>query len=544
MPRRPFPGEKGLLMPPTDTTPPAPPAEESARAQTKPAVRAPQAVRLPRSTRTAAPVRAARVRFRRAVTLMLMTLVLPGSAQLVAGNRRVGRIALRIWLVLVATLVVLALAGMTWNGLVIQLGLNLEVLAVVRLVLIALAVGWAALFVDAWRIGEPMTLVRNQRLVVVGINGALCLSVAGTLLFGAHLVGSTRDMVQAVAGDGPVTEAEAGRYNVLLLGADAGKGRVGLRTDSMTLASIDEETGETVLISLPRNMAKFPFADGSVMAREFPDGFDCDGCYLNGVTTWATDNADLFGASGDVSDARLEEIGMEATLSAVEGITDLDVNYWAMVDMRGFETLIDAVGGVEMDVRSRIPIGGVGSPVYGYIEPGVQTLSGYEALWFSRSREDSDDYSRMARQKCVMGAMLQQLDPATLLRRYGDIAAAGSAMVETSIPASELDRFADLALKAKDHPMSSVSIVPPAVNTGDPDMDVVHTMIDDAIARAEGETPAAPEPTTDEAAADVADTEEAAPAEAATETPVTGGSLGSRDEGYVANDTADLASSC
>jgi len=228
----------------------------------------------------------------------------------------------------------------------------------------------------------------------------------------------------------------------------------------------------------------------------------------------------------------------------VEGITDLDVNYWAMVDMRGFETLIDAVGGVEMDVRSRIPIGGVGSPVYGYIEPGVQTLSGYEALWFSRSREDSDDYSRMARQKCVMGAMLQQLDPATLLRRYGDIAAAGSAMVETSIPASELDRFADLALKAKDHPMSSVSIVPPAVNTGDPDMDVVHTMIDDAIARAEGETPAAPEPTTDEAAADVADTEEAAPAEAATETPVTGGSLGSRDEGYVANDTADLASSC
>lgn len=544
-------------MQPTDPTSPAHPAEEAARPTAKSAVRAPQAVRVPRPARPArsgAPQRAARVRFRRAVTLMLMTLVLPGSAQLVAGNRRVGRIALRIWLGLVATLVVAALAGLTWNGLVIQLGLNLEVLAVVRLVLIALAIGWAALFVDAWRIGEPLTLVRNQRMVVVGINGALCLSVAGTLLFGAHLVGSTREMVQAVSGDGPVTEAEAGRYNVLLLGADAGEGRVGLRTDSMTLASIDEESGETVLVSLPRNMAKFPFAPGSVMAREFPDGFDCDGCYLNGVTTWATDNADLFGATGDVSDERLEEIGMEATISAVEGITDLDVNYWAMVDMRGFETLIDAVGGVEMDVRSRIPIGGVGSPVYGYIEPGVQTLSGYEALWFARSREDSDDYSRMARQKCVMGAMLQQLDPATLLRRYGDIAAAGSAMVETSIPASELDRFADLALKAKNHPMSTVSIVPPAVNTGDPDMDVVHEMIDAAVARAEGETP---EPATDQAAADADDTsgdasggtdaagdDTSGGGEAADEAPVTGGSLGSRDDGYVANDTADLASSC
>jgi hypothetical protein len=51
--------------------------------------------------------RAQRVRFRRAVTLMLMTFVLPGSAQLVSGNRRVGRIALRTWL----TVLVLGLVG-------------------------------------------------------------------------------------------------------------------------------------------------------------------------------------------------------------------------------------------------------------------------------------------------------------------------------------------------------------------------------------------------------------------------------------------------
>ena len=42
--------------------------------------------------------RAARVRFRRALALMAMTLVAPGSAQLVAGNRKIGRIALRVWL--------------------------------------------------------------------------------------------------------------------------------------------------------------------------------------------------------------------------------------------------------------------------------------------------------------------------------------------------------------------------------------------------------------------------------------------------------------
>ena len=46
--------------------------------------------------------RAARVRFRRALSLMVMTLVAPGSAQLAAGNRRVGLIALRIWVGLLA----------------------------------------------------------------------------------------------------------------------------------------------------------------------------------------------------------------------------------------------------------------------------------------------------------------------------------------------------------------------------------------------------------------------------------------------------------
>ncbi|WP_277498654.1 MULTISPECIES: LCP family protein [unclassified Nocardioides] len=476
-----------------------------------------------------------------------MTLVLPGSAQLVAGDRRVGRFALRVWLGLVGVVALVALVSLVWDGFAFSLALNTDVLGVLRLLLIALALGWAALFVDAWRLGEPMTLQRNRRLVAVGVNGVLCFSVVGSLLFGAHIVGAGQGAIQTVFGEGEATEATGGRYNVLLLGADAGDGRVGLRTDSMTLASIDEQSGETVLVSLPRNLANFPFAPGSVMDEQFPDGFDCEGCYLNGVTTWATDHPDLFGASSSASEDELFEIGMDATLSAVEGVTDLDVNYWAMVDMGGFERLVDAVGGVEMNVRSRIPIGGVGSPVYGYIEPGVQQLDGYQALWFSRSREDSDDYSRMARQKCVMSAMLQQLDPATLVSRFGEIAAAGSAMLETSIPRSELDTFVDLALKARSEPIATVSIVPPAVDTANPDMAVVHRMIDDAVGRSSATADSAAEAAAEaeaSAAATEAATESDAEAEVEGEPTVTGGSLGSRDDGYTANETTDLGSSC
>src|SRR6476469_7918928 len=66
----------------------------------------------PASARSSADDRAAHVRFRRAVALMLMTLVLPGSAQLVAGNPRVGRAAMRAWYVLVLTTVVVAVAAL------------------------------------------------------------------------------------------------------------------------------------------------------------------------------------------------------------------------------------------------------------------------------------------------------------------------------------------------------------------------------------------------------------------------------------------------
>ena len=98
---------------------------------------------------------------------------------------------------------------------------------------------------------------------------------------------------------------------MLLLGGDSGAGRWGLRPDSMTIASIDADSGRTVLIGLPRNMANFPFAEGSVMDEQFPDGFDCDGCYLNGVSTWAGDNTELFGKS--------KNPGIDATIDGDRG---------------------------------------------------------------------------------------------------------------------------------------------------------------------------------------------------------------------------------
>jgi LCP family protein required for cell wall assembly len=501
--------------------------------------------------------RAQRVRFRRAVTLMLMTLVLPGSAQLVSGKRRVGRIALWTWLTLLVVGVLAAVTSYFWHGLAFWAGTSTVLLQVLRVGLMALAVGWAYLFVDAWRLGQPLTLQRQHRLAVVGVNGFLCFSVAGALLFGAHVIGVQRDFMLSMFGDGKAVGAHHGRYNVLLMGGDAGAGRWGLRPDSMTVASIDAETGKTLLISLPRNMQNFPFPEGSVMGKQFPNGFDEEGMYLNGLATWALDHAELFKGS--------KHPGVDATIEGVEGITGLEMNYWAMVNLEGFKDLVDAVGGVELNVRQRIPVGLPHDSFFRYIEPGTRTLDGMDTLWFARARHDSDDYSRMARQKCVMSAMLQQVSPQVALRNFEKIAGASSAMVSTNVPRGEVDRFVDLALKAKSQKIATLSLVPPMVNTADPDIEEVHAKVAAAIAKAEGRAPETPAATTPETTAEAAEGESAettapaaespAPEQGAASTPaapatpsappaVTGGSVGSLSTGYAANQSEDLGAVC
>jgi LCP family protein required for cell wall assembly len=424
----------------------------------------------------------ARIQFRRALTLTAMTLVMPGSAQLVMGNKKVGRISLRIWLGFLATGVVLLVISLTSRTGLFSLLTNSTLLTLGRWILIAGAVAWVALMIDAWRLGRPLEMARRHRLWMTGLNSVLCFVTAGAMFFAAHMVSTSQSFVGTVFSASTTSAPESGRYNVLLLGGDSGPDRTGVRPDSLTVASIDKDTGRTVLIGLPRNLEDVPFKPGTVMDKEFPNGFDCEGCYLNSVNTWANDHADRYGEKSP---------GIKATMDAVEEITGLKLNYYAMVNMKGFAKLIDAVGGVTLNVRERTAIGGIGSPVRGYIEAGKQKVTGDQALWYSRSRVLNNDFSRMGRQKCVINAMVQQMSPQKVLLNVGKIAKSGKELLSTDIPQKDLDVFMDLALKAKSQKISTVSLVPPVIFTGNPDYVKVRDMIGSAIDDAEGTNAAA-----------------------------------------------------
>jgi len=421
---------------------------------------------------------------RRGVVLVLMSLIVPGSAQVAAGNKKLGRVALSCWLTMIGLLVVLGVALLVAHGPVIGFLAGSIVLGVLAWAVVVIGLAWIALLVDAWRIANPGHMSWPGRIVSGVIAFALAV-VLGTVSWGAHTVlNASAQFVGDVFVGGGSAQLEKGRLNVLLLGGDAGADRVGLRPDSITVASIDMQTGRTVLFGLPRNLQWAPFPADSPLHALYPDGYWCktQECLLNAIYTEATNHKKLFPG--------VKNPGVEATLGAVEEILGLKINYWAMIDLKGFQQLIDAVGGITLDIAYRVPIGSKSGKkgVYGYIEPGKGVhLDGFHALWFARSREGADDYQRMVRQKCVMNAMVKQLNPTTVLTKFEKIAQAGKQVVATDLPSSEIGTMIDLAAKVKDLPMASVSFTPPLITPAKPDFpkirEIVQQAIDDSAAK-------------------------------------------------------------
>ncbi len=430
------------------------------------------------------------VRTKRAFVLILLTLFVPGSAQLVAGDRKLGRTALRVTLCAWAAIVLALLLLLFNRPLLINVITNQFASLVIILVLVALAIGWAVLFINTLRLIRPVLLVRGAR-PGVGIALVLALVISsGSLGYAAYLLNVGRNAIGSIFSSGPAIDPVDGRYNFLMMGGDAGDDRTGRRPDSLSVLSVDAKTGQTAIVSIPRNFQNAQFSEGSPMRSVYPDGYNCgDECLINAINTEVTNQyADLYPGVADP--------GAQATMEAVSGTLGMPIQAYVLVDMEGFSTLIDAMGGIRIKAGGWVPMSGYfdeatkthGMPL-GWIPAGEQTLNGDQALWYGRSREYVDDYARIQRQQCVQQAMLKQLDPATLLAKFEDIAKAGTKVVESNISSSQLGSFVDLAMKAKGKEAKRLTLGPPDFDASFstvPDFDQIHERVDQLLASASG----------------------------------------------------------
>lgn len=421
---------------------------------------------------------------RRGWWLVLCGFLLPGSAQIVAGNRRLGRIGLVATLTMWALALLALISWFAWRSALLTVVGNGITLLVLEIIVIAYAVLWLVLGFDTFRLTKLGRIHGRGRWAVAILALAAIAIPVGTAAYTANVLGASRGLVNSLFNAaGPAQDPVDGHYTFLVLGGDSGDGRDGLRADSIAVVTVNADSGAATMIGIPRNLMNAPFPEGSPMRQHWPNGFDCgnSNCMINAAYTYGMNNPELY----PDAEARGSNPGIEATRDAVAGVTGLTIQFYVIIDMHGFQDMVNALGGVEIDVQRPIPIGATGTPVRGWIEPGVQRLNGYDALWYARSRADSSDYDRMGRQREVMEAMVRQFTPQTLLTSYSDIAAAGSDLFETDVPQSMIGYFAELANKTRVLPMEQLELVPPLVISENPDFDLVHGEVDAAMARSQ-----------------------------------------------------------
>jgi polyisoprenyl-teichoic acid--peptidoglycan teichoic acid transferase len=191
-------------------------------------------------------------------------------------------------------------------------------------------------------------------------------------------------------------ETPEGPLNVLVLGVDERPGSevegTGSRTDTIMLVQVVPETGDVKLLSVPRDLL-----------------------------------VEIGPGTQDRINAAYSYGGIEQTMSALQGYARVPIEHYAVVDFEGFKDVINAMGGVEMDVEDEIP------PKYG-IKDGIQTLNGAQALFYARYRKtDGGDLDRIDRQQRLMAALRSKALGWDTMTKLPEISRVMNRNVETNL---------------------------------------------------------------------------------------------------------------
>jgi LCP family protein required for cell wall assembly len=247
----------------------------------------------------------------------------------------------------------------------------------------------------------------------------------------------------------------------------------------MIVVSIDPRTSRAAVFSIPRNLQQVPMPPGAATELETFPGI------LNALWGYAETHPELYPESTTP--------GPTALKAAIGNLLGLEIDYYAAVDLRGFVEVVDALGGVTVDVQRYVYDAGVSSAFEGEewtpieLSPGRHELDGRHALAYVRTRWATSDYDRMQRQRCLVRSLAAQANAPKLLRGFPKLASAIKKFVETDIPLKALPDLVELVSELDTRHMVGVSFVPPRFSTVYPDVEEMRATVQDALRRRSGE---------------------------------------------------------
>jgi polyisoprenyl-teichoic acid--peptidoglycan teichoic acid transferase len=242
----------------------------------------------------------------------------------------------------------------------------------------------------------------------------------------------------------PTPPTTSKRITILVTGIDSGHGRDHALTDTMMLVSVDPDTGKTAMLSFPRDISNFALYGGGIYSGK-----------INSLMTYAR-----------LHPAQFPDGGLPTLAKEIGYLAGVPVQYFAAINLEGFQKMIDLVGGVDVDNPKPID-----DPVYDWFDgthgfhlaAGPVHLDGRIGLAYVRSRYGAgdSDFTRAARQQQVLSALRKKLITPTAIARLPDLIRAMGASVRTNYPVSSVRDALTIAEKMNDETTTKKVLGPP-----------------------------------------------------------------------------------
>ncbi len=196
------------------------------------------------------------------------------------------------------------------------------------------------------------------------------------------------------------------KKNIVVMGVDERDGDTG-RSDTLFVVMMDPKSNNVSLLSIPRDtMVKIPGRGWDKINHAFAFG------------------------------------GHKLTEQTVEEFLGIQINNYVVIDFRGFKDLVDAIGGIDIDVEKDMYYEDPYDNLVIDLQKGRQHLDGKTAIQYVRYRDEEGDIGRIKRQQHFMAAIYEKVTSSQIITKMPGLVKELLSMVKTDMPLTDMAKVA------------------------------------------------------------------------------------------------------